>query len=105
MAVLKCKMCGGNLDVQEGMTICECDYCGSVQTVPQLDNEKKITLFSRANRLRSVCEFDKASSVYESIVTEFPEEAEAYWGLVLCKYGIEYVDDPKTGKKIPTCHR
>ena len=34
-----------------------------------------------------------------------PEEAEAYWGLVLCKYGIEYVDDPATGKKIPTCHR
>src|SRR5699024_3258027 len=32
-------------------------------------------------------------------------EAEAYWGLVLCRYGIEYVDDPSTGKKIPTCHR
>ena len=24
---------------------------------------------------------------------------------MLCRYGIEYVDDPKTGKKIPTCHR
>ncbi|MDY3905677.1 MAG: TIR domain-containing protein, partial [Lawsonibacter sp.] len=43
--------------------------------------------------------------VYESIVAEFSEEAEAYWGLVLCRYGIEYVDDPATGKKIPTCHR
>lgn len=105
MAVFKCKMCGGNLEVQDGMTVCECEYCGSKQTVPQLDNEKKITLFTRANRLRSACEFDKASGVYESIVTEFPEEAEAYWGLVLCKYGIEYVDDPKTGRKVPTCHR
>ena len=38
-------------------------------------------------------------------MADFPEEAEAYWGLVLCKYGIEYVDDPATGKKIPTCHR
>lgn len=105
MAVFKCKMCGGNLEVQEGMTVCECEYCGSIQTVPQLDDEKKINLFTRANRLRSACEFDKASGVYESIVSEFPEEAEAYWGLVLCQYGIEYVDDPKTGKKIPTCHR
>ena len=103
--VFKCKMCGGNLEVKEGMTVCECEYCGSIQTVPQLDDEKKINLFTRANRLRSACEFDKASGVYESIVTEFPEEAEAYWGLVLCKYGIEYVDDPKTGRKIPTCHR
>ena len=32
-------------------------------------------------------------------------EAEAYWGLVLCRYGIEYVNDPATGKKVPTCHR
>ena len=98
-------MCGGNLTVEEGMTICECEYCGSNQTVPNVDDEKKITLFTRANRLRAACEFDKAFGVYESIVTEFQEEPEAYWGLVLCKYGIEYVDDPKTGKKIPTCHR
>ena len=105
MAILRCKMCGGNLDVQEGITVCECEYCGSTQTVPSVDDEKKITLFTRANRLRSACEFDKASGVYETIVSDFPEEAEAYWGLLLCKFGIEYVDDPITGKKVPTCHR
>ena len=105
MAVLKCKMCGGELDIIEGSTIAKCMYCGTKQTVPKLDSEKKATLFSRANRLRFNCEFDKASGLYESIVSEFPEEAEAYWGLVLCKYGIEYVDDPATAKKIPTCHR
>ena len=105
MAIIKCKMCGGSLAISEGMTICECEYCGMKQTVPSLDNEKKITLFSRAGRLLRACEFDKASSVFESIVADFPEEAEAYWGLVLCKYGIEYVDDPVTGKKVPTCHR
>ena len=105
MAVLKCKMCGGSLDVTEGMTVCECEYCGTTQTIPQVDDEKKITLFTRANRLRAACEFDKAASVYENIVSDFPEEAEAYWGLILCKFGIEYVDDPATGKKIPTCHR
>lgn len=103
--VLKCKMCGGNLDVNEGEKVCECEYCGTTQTVPDADNDKKINLFNRANRLRTASEFDKAASVYENIVSEFPEEAEAYWGLCLCKYGIEYVDDPATGKKIPTCHR
>ena len=105
MAILKCKMCGGDLNVAEGQTVCECEYCGSRQTVPTLDSEKKLTLFTRANRLRSLCEFDKAFSIYESIIADFPEEAEAYWGLILCKYGIEYVDDPTTAKKIPTCHR
>jgi len=105
MAVIKCKMCGGDLVIEPGATVAECEYCGSRQTVPTADNEKKLTLFARANRLRAACEFDKAAGVYESIVAEFPQEAEAYWGLVLCKYGIEYVDDPATGRKIPTCHR
>ena len=105
MAVFKCKMCGGALEINENRTVAECEYCGTVQTVPRADDDKKMSLFSRANRLRANNEFDKASTVYESIVAEFSEEAEAYWGLVLSKYGIEYVDDPATGKKIPTCHR
>ena len=105
MAIIKCKMCGGDLNLIEGASTAECEFCGSVQTVPKVDDEKKLTLFARANRLRAACEFDKAAGIYEAIVADFQEEAEAYWGLVLCKYGIEYVDDPATGKKIPTCHR
>ncbi len=105
MSVLKCKMCGGDLQVSEGMTVCECEYCGSKQTVSSINDEKIIKLYDRANRLRMASEFDKAAGVYESIIEESDVEAEAYWGLLLCKYGIEYVDDPATGNKIPTCHR
>ena len=105
MAVLKCKMCGGDLILEEGISVCVCEYCGSKQTVPSVDDEKKRKLYERANKLRFACDFDKAASVYESIIDEYPDEAEAFWGLVLCEYGIEYVDDPATGKKIPTCHR
>ena len=105
MAIILCKMCGGDLEIESDVTVCECEYCGSKQTIPTADNEKKIKLFDRANRLRLNCEFDKAAAVYESIVSEFPEEAEGYWGNLLCSYGIEYVDDPATGNKIPTCHR
>ena len=105
MAIIRCKMCGGDLEIDPDVTVCECEYCGSKQTIPTADNEKKMKLFDRANRLRLNCEFDKAATVYESIVSEFPEEAEGYWGNLLCTYGIEYVDDPATGNKIPTCHR
>lgn len=105
MPVIKCKMCGGDLNIVEDSTVCECAYCGTKQTVPKVDDEKKLKLFSRAGKLLRACEFDKASGVFESIIADFPEEAEAYWGLILCKYGIEYVDDPATGKKVPTCHR
>lgn len=105
MSVISCKMCGGNLIVEEGSVIAECEYCGRKQTIPTVDDEKKLTLFARAGRLLRACEFDKAAGIFEAIVADFPEEAEAYWGLVLCRFGIEYVDDPATGSKVPTCHR
>lgn len=105
MAVFKCKMCGGNLEVQEGMAVCECEYCGSVQAIPTNTDDNLRTLFNRANVLRMKAEFDKAEETYEKILQISPNEAEAYWGLILCKYGVEYVEDPKTLKRVPTCHR
>ena len=86
MAMIKCKMCGGDLNVTEGMTVAECEYCGTRQTVPSADSEKKTSLFLRANKLRFDCDFDRAANIYDSIITDFPAEPEAYWGLVLCKY-------------------
>ena len=103
--VFKCKCCTANLDVEEGMYIVECDYCGSKQTVPSSRDENIQNLFNRATTLRLKSEFDKAEQVYERIIQADGEQAEAYWGLILCKYGVEYVEDPKTMKRIPTCHR
>lgn len=87
------------------MTVCECEYCGTRQTVPSVKDEGLQALFNRANVLRIKAEFDRAADVYEKILQHSENEAEAYWGLILCKYGIEYVEDPVTFKRIPTCHR
>ena len=105
MALFKCKMCGGDLEIAEGVSIAECEYCGTKQTVPKSMDENLHNLFNRANTLRIKSEFDKAEKLYEKIIQADSTQSEAYWGLILCKYGIEYVDDPSTYKKIPTCHR
>ena len=103
--VYKCKMCGGTIEFEPGSTVGVCDSCGTKQTLPKTDSEVLSNLFNRANNLRLKCEFDKAEQIYEKIVEEDDSEAEAHWGIVLCKYGIEYVEDPKTFERIPTCHR
>ncbi len=103
--ILKCKMCGGDIEVNQDMTVGTCLYCGSTMTLPRIDSEKKARLFNRANEYRQSCEFDKAYRTYEAIVEEDEQESEAYWGLILAEYGVEYVEDPKTKKRIPTCHR
>lgn len=105
MAVYKCKMCGGTLEISEGMTICECEYCGTKQTLPKTDNERNLNMFNRANHFRQQCEFDKAAEIYEKMSNSSEGDSELYWSMLLCRYGIEYVDDPLTKKKIPTCHR
>ncbi len=105
MAVFKCKMCGGSLDISEGVSVATCEYCGTKQTVPKSRDEVVSNLFNRANNLRLKCEFDKAEQVYEKILDIDNIDAEAHWGIVLCKYGIEYVEDPQTFARIPTCHR
>ena len=105
MSVFKCKMCGGTIEFEQGATVGVCEYCGTKQTLPKTSDDVIANLFNRANNLRLKCEFDKAEQIYEKIVQQDDSEAEAHWGIVLCKYGIEYVEDPKTMKRIPTCHR
>lgn len=103
--VFKCKMCGGDIEVIQGTNVGKCLYCKSTMTLPNIENEKILNLYNRANNLRLSNDFDKAYAVYEMILELNEEEIEAHWGLILCKYGVEYVDDPKTKKKIITCHR
>lgn len=105
MALLKCKMCGGALEVIEGQTVCTCEYCGTNQTLPRLDSEHKVNLYDRANHFRRNNDFDKAMNIYEQILNEDDTDAETYWSLVLCRYGIEYVEDPHSHKRIPTVNR
>ncbi len=105
MSIINCKMCGGSLREIDDSGIAVCEYCGTKQTISKTSDDVISNLYNRANNLRLKNEFDKASNIYEKIVEQNDSEAEAHWGLVLCKYGIEYVDDPYTGKKIPTCHR
>ncbi len=105
MITLNCKMCGGRMDVTENTSIFECEYCRSLQTIPATNDERIMHLHDRAIHHLHCSEFDKASIVYENILAENAQNAEAHWGLCLCRYGIEYVEDVRTHKRIPTCHR
>ena len=105
MSIFKCKMCGGTIEFEQGATVGVCDSCGTKQTLPRLDDDRKANLYDRANHFRRNNDFDKAMGIYETILNDDNTDAEAYWSLVLCRYGIEYVEDPDTHKRIPTVNR
>lgn len=105
MSIFKCKMCGGTLEINEGQRIAVCEYCGTKQTLPKLDSDRRTQMYDRANHFRRNNEYDKAMGIYEKILEEDTSDSEAYWSIVLCRYGIEYVEDPSTHKRMPTVNR
>ena len=105
MAIIKCKMCGGDIEISADKTFGTCEYCGSTMTLPKTDDDQRAAAFNRGNHFRRSGEFDKALAVYERIVAEDDNDAEAHWCCALCRFGIEYVEDPATYEWLPTCHR
>lgn len=101
----KCKMCGGDIKVEANASYGTCDSCGTTSTLPKANDGRIVNLFNRANHFRRLNEFDKALGAYENIISEDNANAEAHWCAALCRYGVAYVEDPKTGRLVPTCHR
>ena len=67
MAILKCKMCGGDILLSEDKTTGTCDHCGSTMTFPRVSDEQKLNLYNRANHFRRQNECDKAIAAYDKI--------------------------------------
>lgn len=105
MSVFKCKMCGGNLNPEAGQRVCTCEFCGSAQAIPGIHSDRIEGMFERANQFRINYEFDKALSIYELILEEENGDADLYWSIFLCKYGVNYIEDGLSGKRIPTINR
>lgn len=106
MISLKCKSCGDLIYVGSNDASVVCPSCGNVYEVP-LDEKKEqyLNLYSRADDAWDHKDFEEASELYQQILNSDNTQAEAHFGLVLCKYGITYEIDPVTQKKMPTCNR
>ena len=83
------------MEIGPEQSVATCAYCGTRQTLPKLDNhdDRKGNLYDRANHFRRNHDFDKAMAIYEQILNEDKTDAESYWSILLCRYGIEYVED------------
>ena len=103
----KCEMCGGQLEISPDGMKAKCPYCGSTYSY-SLPVTREIAIgLDRANNYRLHNMFDNAVVEYKTLLKDkaFENNAEAYWGLVLSEYGIEYVRDMRDDVYVPTCHR
>ncbi len=89
MAAFICKVCGAALQPAAGDKICSCGACGVTQTVPLIDDEEKAEICRSAERYRREYRYDKAIALYEELIKAYPTDADLYWSMLLCRYGVE----------------
>ena len=103
--VLNCETCGGPLEYSPDGLTAVCAYCGNTYNFRGAKTEALTLALNRANAMRIACDFDGAIREYRLITERNPHDSEALWGLALSTYGIEYVRDPRSGLRVPTCRR
>ena len=100
-----CDTCGGTLKYSEDGKKARCPYCGNEYSFTGTRSEALSLALARANAYRLNCDFDEAAAEYRLIIYGNPEDAEAYWGLLLSLWGVEYIDDPDADRRIPTLRK
>ena len=93
---LICRDCGDVHDLPEGQEHRACPACGTINCRPQAEGEA-LERLQRATRLRLAGDYAMAEKCYNHVLMDYEEEHEALWGRCLCHYGVEAVNDGKTG--------
>ena len=100
----KCSRCGGPLRFPEGKTVVQCGFCDQWNDRPK-SAKAETDLMKYANERRNLGEFQQAEEAYRKVLQGCVDEHEARWGLLLCKYGVMYVESADRKERIITCRR
>ena len=101
--LMKCRKCGMEFPFPVSETVFACPACDALHERPQAQRETFMGL-DRANDLRAEGKYAEALGVYQDVLQRSPTAHEALWGMVLCRYGVAYVTDPATHRRMPTLH-
>ena len=100
-----CQTCGSQLELSEDGLYGKCPYCQNEYHFKEEKAEALVLMLNLGFENLNRHDFDGAISTFRSVATNYPEDAEANWGLVISTYGIIFEKDDRTGKMIPTCSR
>ncbi len=85
----QCRWCGGNVIPDSDGKTGVCEFCGKRIVFPKSGYK----LMNQANTLRARMEFEQAEALYQSLAQANREDPEVWWNIVLCRYGILYVQE------------
>ena len=103
MVTIQCKMCGGAMSINDETAV-TCPHCGTVQTLPRLNDPANAQLFQQVCQLLQKKEFTQATAVCQRLLAADRNDPEAHWLMALCRYGVTYTKDGDSGAFVPTVH-
>lgn len=102
---LRCKTCGEPLNLSNAHdgTI-KCAICDSVFTLPKESASQKVLDFlSQGEHDLDTGKFDDAYSAFAKAAELDPTEPEAYWGMALADFKVQYLKDEVNNRLQPIC--
>lgn len=103
MLVYRCIVCGCIMYVGGSFSSMLCEHCGVVAAIPP-DLEKYGDFYNEATYFRQKGNYEKALEIYDKLLSEDREAAEAYFGRMLCRYGVKYKKDQEQERWRPDCY-
>ncbi len=101
-----CKYCGAPLELEKAIGgVVRCVYCNNAQTLPKTDVSPAALSFLRMGEHDlDTCDFDKAYTAYAKAAELDKEEPEAYFGMALATFKVQFLKDEVNERMQPICH-
>lgn len=107
---LICKTCGSLLNEEARQStdgLVTCPYCHNVWTIPRKETASAALQFLQLGEHElDICRFDDAYSAYQKAAEIDPQEPEAYFGMALAEFKVQYLKDETSefSRLQPICH-
>lgn len=104
--IFKCKNCGASVDLSKAISgVIECGYCFSKFTVPKKEASPAALDFLRhGEHDLDTGKFDDAYIAFNKAAELDGKEPEAYWGMALAEFKVQYLKDGVNNRLQPICH-
>ena len=102
----KCKNCGALFPATTNENgVLKCEYCDSIFTIPKNDSNNEVLQFLQIGEHNlDACHFDEAYTAFEKASQLNDKEPEAYWGMALAEFKVQYIKDAVNNRLQPICH-
>ncbi len=101
-----CKNCGDQLDASKAVNgVLKCPSCRSVFTVAKKEtNPAALSSLRIAENELDSCSFDRAFTSYKKASQLDGKEPEAYFGMALSEFKVQFLKDVPNNRLQPICH-